>query len=158
MTFSKVMKDTKIHMIKPGTIMLIDDDAVFRNDLREIMEDEDYKVVGLDSANHALRYLQSQSWNWYPWLVITDLVMDGMGGYQLMRRLIELFPNKNIPMIVVSRLGSAEDMIEAEMAGASAYLKKPIEPQKLLATIKRVTTKEKTPELPTDQSELKSGR
>ena len=142
-----------------GTILLVDDDSTFRNDIRDLLDEEGFDVVGLDSANHALRYIQARPWSWLPWLVITDLVMDGMGGYQLMRRLNELFPNKDIPIIVVSRLGTSEDIIEAEMAGASAYLMKPVEPQKLLATVKRVTSKEvKQLEIITSESEAKSGR
>lgn len=122
--------------------MLIDDDPIFRKETRRVLEDEDYQVMTLDSGSHAIRYMQDQAWSWYPWLVITDLVMDGMGGYQLLRRISELYPNKTIPVIVVSRLGSAEDIAEAEIAGAAAYLKKPIQPEKLLATIKKVTTKQ----------------
>jgi CheY-like chemotaxis protein len=139
-----MIKDTKIHILKPGTILLIDDDAAFRREIKEVLEEEGYEVSAHDSANHALRYMQSQTWTWHPWLVITDLVMDGMGGYQLLRRLQEIYPNKNIPMIVVSRLGSTEDVLEAEMAGASGYLTKPVEPQKLLNTIQKVTTKKET--------------
>jgi DNA-binding response OmpR family regulator len=135
------LKSTQLHLLKPGTILVIDDDPAFRNEMRDILEDENYEVQCLESANHALRYIQAQAWSWYPWLIITDLVMDGMGGYQLMRRLNEIYANKNIPIVVVSRLGSAEDKIEAEIAGAAAYLKKPVEPKKLIDTIKKVTTK-----------------
>ncbi|MCC6953321.1 MAG: response regulator [Deltaproteobacteria bacterium] len=136
-------KDTHTNILRPGTIILVDDDANFRNEMREILEEEEFDVVAVESANHALRHLQSRPWNWTPWLVITDLVMDGMGGYHLLRRLNELYPNKNIPMIVVSRLGSSEDVLEAEMAGAAAYLTKPVEPQKLLETLRKVTTQKK---------------
>jgi CheY-like chemotaxis protein len=152
---SKSLRDTKIHMLKPGTILLVDDDQPFRTEIKEILQEENYDAVALESANHAIRYVQAQPWTWYPWLVITDLVMDGMGGYQLMRRMHELYPNKDIPMIVVSRLGSAEDVNEAEMAGATAYLRKPISPEKLLDTIKKVTSKKKDPtQLKTTSKEI----
>ena len=140
MSHQRAGKESQTHILKPGVVMLVDDDPMFRNEMREVLEEEGFDVIALDSANHALRHIQSRPWNWYPWLLITDLVMDGMGGYNLMRRMTELYPNKQIPMIVASRLGAAEDVIEAEMAGASAYLTKPIEPQKMLDTIKRVTS------------------
>ena len=65
----------------------MDDDPIFRNESKTLLEEEGYEVVALDSGTHAIRYMQNQAWSWYPWLVITDLVMDGMGGHQLLRRI-----------------------------------------------------------------------
>jgi CheY-like chemotaxis protein len=61
-----------------------------------------------------------------PKMVITDLVMPGMGGYQLIRRLCEMYPRRNVPVIVVSKLNSPDDIVEAELAGASVYCAKPL--------------------------------
>lgn len=138
---SRARRDTTIHLLRPGTILLVDDDKEWRTQIKAALEAEGLEVAGLESANHALRYIQIRPWNWYPWLVITDLVMDGMGGYQLMRRITELYPKREIPMLVVSKLGSAEDMAEAELAGASIYLRKPVTPEALIEAIKKVTDK-----------------
>jgi CheY-like chemotaxis protein len=138
-----LLKDTRIHLLAPGEIILVDDDPEVRAALRTLLNDNNYKVVCLESAEHAMRYVQSQRLNWYPWLVITDLVMDGMGGYQLLRRIQELYPKRKIPMVVISKLGTADDMAEAEEAGAAAFLKKPLDEDKLLQTIKKVTNKKR---------------
>lgn len=138
---TKSSKDTKIHILRPGAILVVDDDPNFRLEIRDLLNDQGFKAICLESANHALRYMQGQPWNWYPWLLITDLVMDGMGGYQLMRRVTELYPNRTIPMIVTSRLGTADDIVEAEQAGASAYIRKPLKTDELLSAINKATTK-----------------
>lgn len=137
----RTLKDTRTYLLKPGTIIVVDDDPEFRADVRELLTAEGYETICLESGNHALRYMQSRPWNWYPWLLITDLVMDGMGGYQLMRRVSELYPGRTIPMVVVSRLGTSDDVTEAEQAGASVYLRKPLQGEELLASIKKATSK-----------------
>ncbi len=139
-TRSKMLKDTRIHLLK-RTVMIVDDEAEFREEARTVLGGQGFELICLESANHALRYMQNQAWNWYPWLLITDLVMDGMGGYQLMRRVTEIYPNRTVPMIVVSKLGSPDDISEAEQAGASVYLRKPLNGEELMAAIKQATGK-----------------
>jgi len=152
---SSLTKDTRTFLLRPGTILVVDDDIEFRAQIRTLLEGEGYDAVCLESANHALRYMQAQPWNWYPWLLITDLVMDGMGGYQLMRRISEFYPNRTIPMVVISRLGTSDDMNEAEQAGATAFLRKPFDPKALVAAIKKATAnKQKRLELKIEDREL----
>lgn len=143
MAAKRSLKDTRIHLLKPGSVLIVDDDPDFRSEIRDILTKDGYEAVCLESANHAIRYMQGQPWNWYPWLLITDLVMDGMGGYQLMRRVSEIYPNRTIPMLVTSRLGSPDDIVEAEQAGASAYLRKPIKYDELRTAISHATEKKK---------------
>ncbi len=119
-------------------IILIEDDPLARSEIESILEDEDIHVASFESGNHAIRHMQSRPWSWTPKLIITDLVMDGLGGYQVMRRIAELYPNKNIPIIVVSRLYSADYVYEAEVAGASLFLQKPLVPQKLVQAVKKL--------------------
>jgi CheY-like chemotaxis protein len=85
--------------------------------------------------------MQNQPWNWYPALVFTDLVMGGLGGYQFIRRLAELYPKREIPVIVTSKLNSGLDVAEAEIAGADAYLIKPINAETVIETIRQVMNK-----------------
>ncbi len=129
--------------ILSGTILLIDDDPVFRGDMKNYLEQNALEVTAIESGNHAIRYIQNKEWSWHPSLIITDLVMDGMGGYQLIRRIGELYPNRGIPIVVVSKLSSAEDINEAELAGASAYIRKPFKKEILIKTIGRITEKNK---------------
>ncbi len=124
-----------------ASILLVDDDPLFTAEMVQILEDEELPVCTFESAAHAIRHMQSRPWSWNPRLIITDIVMDGIGGYQLMRRITELYPTKNIPIIVVSRLYSADYVYEAEVAGASCFLQKPVTSQKLLAAIQKYIKK-----------------
>lgn len=128
-----------------GTILVIDDDPMFREEIVGFLEEEGYSVAAFEGGAQAVRYMQAQPWSWVPKLLIVDIVMEGMGGYQLMRRVAELYPGKNVPMIVISRLYSADYVYEAEMAGASTFIQKPLQPQKLFAAIEKAMTKPKLP-------------
>ena len=130
---------------KSGTVIVVDDDPMFRDELVTMLEEEGYEVQSFESGAHAVRYMQDRPWCWVPKLLITDLVMEGVGGYQLIRRIQELYPGKNVPIIVVSRLYSADYVYEAEVAGAASYLQKPVQPQKLIAAIQKAQSKAKGP-------------
>lgn len=126
-----------------GPIVAVDDDEAYRNELKAILDRHEIPNIFQESATHAVRFLQNQPWNWKPGLIITDIVMDGMGGYQLIRRIQELYPNRSIPIIVISRLTAGVDVGEAEVAGAAAYLTKPLNEEKLMQILERVMTNEK---------------
>lgn len=130
---------------KSGTVIVVDDDPMFREEMVAMLVEEGYEVESFESGAHAVRYMQDRPWSWVPKLLITDIVMEGVGGYQLIRRMGELYPGKSVPIIVVSRLYSADYVYEAEVAGASSYLQKPVQSQKLITAIQRAQTKAKGP-------------
>ena len=137
--------EEQVELVRPtssGTILVVEDDEECRERVCRILEADDFEVAPLESANHAIRYMEGQNWSWSPWLVITDLVMDGMGGYQFIRRLSQIYPNKVIQSIVISRLQTADDISEAELAGAAAFIAKPIEEDSLIQTVYRVMAKD----------------
>lgn len=120
-----------------GSVLLIDDDEDFLQDLTKLLMDAGLRVVPLTSAIHALRYIDEQRWDWSPGLVICDLAMPRMGGFLFIKRLAELYPKKFIPIVICSWLNSGLDIAEAEIAGASAYLMKPVDMSKVVPTIKK---------------------
>ncbi len=126
-----------------GTILAVDDDEVYRKQLQGILDRHNIPCIMQESATHALRFLQNQPWNWRPALVITDIVMDGMGGYQLIRRIQELYPTSDIPVLVVSKLSGGIDVGEAEVAGAAAYITKPATEDKIISALEKLTKKER---------------
>lgn len=126
-----------------GPAIVVDDDESARRDLKDILERSGVTVFVQESASHAVRFLQNQPWNWRPGMIFTDLVMDGMGGYQFIRRVLELYPKANIPIIVVSKLDAGVDVGEAEIAGAHGYITKPFDETRLLGLVEKVTHNEK---------------
>ena len=124
-----------------GTLVVIDDDSDFREGLCETLRGHGFTVESFESGLHAFRYMEAKPWSWAPRLVVTDIVMDGMGGYQVMQRIEQLYPRREIPCVVVSRLSTADYKFEAEAAGASAYLAKPVDSSELIETIYSLLTK-----------------
>lgn len=137
------MSDQELQLNIDGPVLIIDDDESYRNQLKTILDKHGITYVLQESGAHALRFIQNQAWNWKPSIIITDIVMDGMGGYQLIRRLQEIYNNKNIPIVVVSKLNAGIDVGEAEIAGAAAYLTKPFKEEGLLRLLSKVSDKEK---------------
>jgi len=129
-------KNTQLRV--SGPVLLVDDDEEYRRMMEKLLLSFGLTSIPIESGAHCVRFVQNQPWNWFPSLIITDIVMDGMGGYQLMRRLQEQYPKKDIPIIVVSRLDAILDIAEAESAGATAYVKKPVDPQQLYEALDRI--------------------
>ena len=123
---------------KTSKIVVIDDDTSFLEEMRGHLENNGYSVSTFETAQHAFRFMKSQPWSWIPKLVITDVVMDGIGGYQVVRRVEELYPGRKIPTVVVSKLTSMDYSYEAEAAGAAAFLTKPISEEKILLAMEHI--------------------
>jgi CheY-like chemotaxis protein len=135
---------SKESLLYLGSILLVDDDEEFRAEASSWLQKVNGKVVSLPSATHATKYTQSQKWDWLPGLIITDIVMGGMGGYEFIRRMVEAYPNKQIPIIVVSKLNGRLDILEAESAGALAYITKPVTEVVFINTLSKVLNRDKS--------------
>lgn len=133
----------KAKLKKTATVVLVEDDNDLRAHLKKVLVDDGYNPACFDGTKSAVNYFQTRPWAWSPWLVITDLVMDG-GGYQLIRRVQELYPDKNVYFLVISQLNTPDDKMEAELAGADLFLKKPFTDEEFLEAIKTATSDKPT--------------
>ncbi len=104
-----------------GSILVVDDDAVFRAALTRYLDGEGFNVVTADAPDAAVDELQSQAFD----VVLTDLRMPGTDGIQLVRRIHKLDPG--IVCIVITGFGSPERSIEALEAGAFWFIDKSYE-------------------------------
>lgn len=102
-----------------GRILIVDDELAIRLTVREILRRAGFHVSAVASGEEALELIQSQPFD----LALIDLVMPGMGGIELMRRLQEVAPDTML--IVMTARGSMETAIEALRLGAHDYLTKP---------------------------------
>jgi signal transduction histidine kinase len=73
-----------------------------------------------------------------PHLVITDLMMPEMDGYELVRTLRANDRTKHIPIIMLTARGTVDDRVEGLESGVNAYLTKPFAPRELLATVRKL--------------------
>lgn len=120
-------------MTAPGrpAILLVDDDPTLAGVLARRLSREGYEVSLADSGPAALQALE-QRW---PALLLVDLMMPGMDGFELCRRVKRI---ADLPIIVLSAIAAAEAKVSALELYAEDYVTKPFDPDELVARIQRV--------------------
>lgn len=112
-------------------VLLVEDDASFRRTLTEVLRAHGYEVTASSDAVCALEALRTEEID----VVVTDLVMPGMKGPQLLESIRESFPA--VPVIAVTAFGSIEGALDLTRAGAADYLAKPFRTRALLEALER---------------------
>ena len=117
------------------SILVVDDERIIRNSLAAILEENNYMVEVAPGGGEALKLLKMQSFD----VMVTDLKMEGMDGIRLLHETKQKYPS--IEVIVLTAFASLESAVEATKAGAFDYLTKPIDPEKLLITVRNAIEK-----------------
>jgi CheY-like chemotaxis protein len=116
------------------SILVVEDDERFRNLIGEILQLEGYDVSLAGSGKEAVRFCQERP----PDLVITDLLMPEMDGFELIRSLRQSHPN--LPLLVIS--GAFDSLLkQATELGAVGSLQKPFREEELLAMVDQILKK-----------------
>jgi CheY-like chemotaxis protein len=126
-----VQKGRLMRGVRTGEIMIVEDDGGLREALTEVLEGEGYTVRGLANGREAITDLRARPS--VPSLIIVDLLMPLMNGHEFCTALLLDPELAGIPVVLMSadaHLGERAGDVEA-----AAYLKKPLDVQKLLATI-----------------------
>lgn len=113
------------------TILCIEDEEDLRIDLAEELAAADYKVLQAANGSEALALLENNR----PDLVLCDITMPGLGGYDVLKAMREQGDLADIPFIFLTALAERNDVLIGKQAGADDYLVKPIDYEILLATI-----------------------
>ncbi len=100
-------------------ILVVDDDEHLRMVLRETMLSAGYEVAVAESGNQAIEILKNESFD----LIISDLMMPGIKGNELLSRAKEIYPD--IGFFLVSAYGTIETAVEAMKTGAYDFITKP---------------------------------
>ncbi len=116
----------------PERVMLVEDDRELRELLGEILEDAGYAVAPFATANDALRAFEAGD---IPDVVVTDLIMPGMRGQELLAEIRARSPEVNV--ITITAFGSIDSAIELVKAGAYDYLTKPVSAAEMLLTVEK---------------------
>lgn len=118
---------------KPGTmrILIVDDDRPSLKMTGFLLREEGYTVFTADNGHDALRMIDEKT----PDLLILDVMMPGMDGWEVTRQLRR---TTNLPIIILSAKGETSDRVFGLDLGADDYLAKPFEPSELLARVRAV--------------------
>jgi len=125
-------------------ILAIDDEPNFLYVLEDTIRDHGYNCLTAIDGEEGLFFAQET----IPDLVITDVVMPKVNGYELCRALKADVRTKDIPIIMVTVRGAKKDVDEGLEAGAAAYLVKPIRHAELLEKIRELAPQEAPPDPP----------
>jgi CheY-like chemotaxis protein len=113
------------------TILCVEDEDDLRGDIAEELEAANYRVLQAANGSEALSLLERQR----PDLVLCDITMPGLGGYDVLKALREQGTMADVPFIFLTALAERNDVLSGKQAGADDYLVKPIDYEILLATI-----------------------
>ena len=112
-------------------ILVVDDSPTERHVLVDLLTRNGYQVLTAESGEEGIEKARSEQ----PDLVLMDVVMPGLNGYQATRTLTRDDATKHIPVIVCTSKGQATDKIWGLRQGAQDYMVKPINHEELLAKI-----------------------
>lgn len=118
-------------MSQPVLIRLIDDDAELLAALQQSLRIAGFRAEGFSDPRRALEGLSAD----YPGVILSDVRMPGMDGFELHRRIREI--DEDLPVILLTGHGDVPMAVEAMRAGAWDFLTKPISLDQLTAALRR---------------------
>ncbi len=114
-----------------GTMLVVDDEALNRTLLSVNLKEAGYMVETANNGRQALELLQTRPFD----VILLDLLMPEMDGYQVLEKLKGHADLRHIPVIVISALDEMESVIRCIETGATDYLSKPFDPVLLRARV-----------------------
>jgi len=112
-------------------LLLVDDEPGLREAVQAYLEDSDFSVEVASNARDGWELLQQIN----PDLVISDIMMPQVDGYQFLKQVREDPRYKALPVVFLTAKGMTGDRIQGYQAGCDAYLSKPFDPDELVAII-----------------------
>ena len=118
-------------------ILVIDDSPTQLEQLEHILEGASYRVTTANSGASAFERIAEH----LPGIVISDIVMPGMSGYEVCRRIKDGKATRKIPVILLTSLMETEDILSGLESGADYYVTKPFENDHILGLISRIVSR-----------------
>ncbi|MFC5468125.1 response regulator transcription factor [Cohnella suwonensis] len=110
-------------------LMIVDDDAFIRELIAVHLRREGFHILEAENGQQALRIFEEQTID----LVILDIMMPEMGGYELCRR---LRADRDIPILMVTAKSESADKMKGFQLGTDDYLVKPFDPMEMVMRVK----------------------
>jgi DNA-binding NtrC family response regulator len=115
-----------------ASILVVDDEAIIRESLAEVLTQEGYAVVACGSAEEALGRARHARFD----VALCDVQLPGMDGLELLNRLLKISPETLV--LLVTAYGTVDNAVAAFQRGAHDYLMKPILLDEVLAKVRRL--------------------
>ncbi|MHB8881538.1 MAG: response regulator [Thermodesulfovibrionales bacterium] len=131
-------------------IFVVDDDDAVSGTAKEILSAEGYEVLTFNNAQRALESSEGGE----PELVISDVMMPEMGGFEFKAEYSMRFPHRQTPFVFLSSLSDTENIIRGLDLGADDYLVKPVDPDLLRAKIRSILSRKKRYSVPVFHGDL----
>nr|AZL88056.1 hypothetical protein [Harveyella mirabilis] len=119
---------------KNKRILLVDNDENLRNLLSSYLMSSGFFIYGVNNTRSALAIIRKKS----PDLIISDIMMKDLNGYDLIRLVKFNYHSFHIPVVFLTAKGMTVDRIKGYNLGCYAYLIKPFDPNELLAIINNI--------------------
>ncbi len=131
-------------------ILAIDDDYLLLQVIERSLESAGYQVTTAPDGQSGLQQLRQSQ----PHLVILDLMMPNLDGWEICRRIRDI---STVPIIMLTALESQKDIVKGLKLGADDYLVKPFHPEELQARVEAVLRRLRMPPPSSDASPLRFG-
>jgi len=115
-------------------LLLVDDEPGLREAVQAYLEDSSFNVQSASNAREAWEMLQKKT----PDLVISDVMMPQVNGYQFLKQMRDDPRFKALPVVFLTARGMKSDRIQGYQAGCDAYLSKPFDPDELVAIVENL--------------------
>ncbi|MCD6082233.1 response regulator [candidate division WOR-3 bacterium] len=122
-------------------ILVVEDEPEIRILVKTILEKAGYSVVEAEDGEAALRLVNEEE----PDLVLLDVMIPGIEGWEVCRRIRENEATRRIPIIMVTVRTTDEDIQRSVECGANAHINKPFDQRELLDTIKKLLGETSSP-------------
>lgn len=115
-------------------ILIVDDSPTEIHVLKTMLEKHSYEVISADSGEQGVATAKAEM----PDLVLMDIVMPGLNGFQATRQISKAPETANIPIIIVTTKDQETDRVWGLRQGAKDYLTKPVDEKMLMTKIKEL--------------------
>jgi sensor histidine kinase YesM len=116
-------------------VLAVDDDPLNLKVLEEILAVQSFDIVAVTSGKEALFQLKAREWD----LVIADVMMPHMSGYELTRAIRARYSSSELPILLLTARNKTEDIAAGFLAGANDYVVKPADTMELIARVRALT-------------------
>ncbi len=116
------------------SVVVVEDDQSINELIRYNLERDGFSAEGIANGLDAVSFIEQR----LPSLVLLDIMLPGLDGFEVCRRLKSGVKTRNIPVIMITARGSEVDVVRGLQLGAEDYVVKPFSPKVLLARVKAV--------------------